>query len=120
MDCLKEFVQNLFGNDGKWPWYSTGGSAKSFRFHQTSITWYADSNSLTFYGEEGNILKDLIVKSCKSGREALGHHDRGSLSVVNNDNCCTIGVGLQECHNCSRLLEEITEVNQRLMDYIKW
>ena len=90
LDCSKEFAQNLFGNDGKW--CSTRGSAKSFQLHQTSITWYTDTNSLTFHGEGGNFLKDLIAKSCKNG------------CVANP----------QKCHDCSRLSAEITEVNQQV------
>ena len=112
LDCLKGFVQNLFRSDGKW--CSTGGSAKSFRLHQTSITWYTDTNSLTFHGEDGNILKDLIVKSCKSGCEALGHRDRVSIPFVNNNSYCASGINPQECHNCSRLSAEITELNLRV------
>ena len=112
MDCLKECVQNLFGSDGKW--CSTGGSAKSFRPHQTSITWYTDTNSLTFHGEEGKILKDLTVKSCKSGCVALGYRDRVSMPIVNNNSYCARGINPQECHNCRRLSAEITEVNQRV------
>ncbi|CAB4026913.1 Hypothetical predicted protein [Paramuricea clavata] len=58
---LKNFVSDLFGNDGKWS--SPGGSAKSDRL---TITWYANKKSLLFQCELGDKLKDLVINLCRN------------------------------------------------------
>ena len=63
-ELLRNFVSDLFGNDGKWS--SPGGSGKSFRNDRLCITWYANKESLLFQPELGDKLKDLVVNLCKS------------------------------------------------------
>ncbi|CAB4030172.1 Hypothetical predicted protein [Paramuricea clavata] len=107
---LKDFVSSLY-NVGKWN--SPGGSAKCFRHDQICLTWYANKKFLLFQGEEGNKLKDLIIKCYKNSDLAHDHAntcEQEPIVLVNNSR----RESPNECQNCSRLFAEMTEVNRKI------
>ncbi|CAB4020499.1 Hypothetical predicted protein, partial [Paramuricea clavata] len=108
---LKDFVSSLYGNVRKWN--SPGASAKCIRHDQICLTWHANKTSLLFQGEEGNKLKDLIIKCYKNSDLAHDHAntcEQEPIVLVNNGR----RESPNECQNCSRLFAEMTEVNRKI------
>ena len=75
---------------GKGKWHSPGGSTKQFLLLDMDlvITWYAHKqNSLTFNGEDGNLLIEKLIQLCV---------DSSSSKLANCSTECLISDGLDK------------------------
>ena len=67
LEDLRNFIECFVGLKGKWR--SPGGSTKQFTTcdMDLNISWYANkqnSNSLTFSGEDSDLLRGRLVQLC--------------------------------------------------------
>ena len=92
MEGLRDFIECFVGLKGKW--WSPGGSTKQFTTcdMDLNISWYAKKqNSLTFSGEDSDLLRDRLVQLCVDREllcsKALGlqNNDQSSCSTVSTD-----------------------------------
>lgn len=91
LEGLRDFIECFVGLKGKWR--SPGGSTKQFTTcdMDLNISWYAKKqNSLTFSGEDSDLLRDRLVQLCVDRELPCSK----SLGLQNNDqsSCSTVSV----------------------------
>lgn len=66
-DSLKKFMKESIGLRGKWS--TPGGSSKQFKGNNVELvlTWYhKKQKTLLFQGNDGNLLKEKLIKHCET------------------------------------------------------
>ena len=87
-----------------------------------SITWYSESKTLLFQGQNGQYLKDKVVKmpntqdelSCEVANDSVRRDDPSSFANLLNDTAISLTQHENhaiECTECRKLSVEMAEVN---------